>query len=172
MLWGGLFFLFPLRLYYKRRYIPSFSLPCQKWENKSPSGLVADAAFQSFPEFGEKEKEEASLQKGKKGICRNLHEKKKETGKLHFSVADLEMKLSADVAGLPASVPDETGVDLVAHAGEARAEAGHHGVVLASCKEEFSPVKAVKCVQFFLYERNRRSSPLPSLAAQRRISFL
>ena len=44
------------------------------------------------------------------------------------------MKLSANVAGLPASVPDETGVDLVAHAGEARANSGHHGVVLASCR--------------------------------------
>ena len=133
---GGTFFLFPLRLYYTRRYIPSFSLPCQKWEDKSPSGVVADAAgasFQSFLEFrGGKRKKRLRCKRERKAYAETCRRNKK--GNFIFQ---LETKLSADVACLPAPVPDEAGVDLVAHAGEARAEAGHHGVVLASCKWEF-----------------------------------
>ena len=80
--YGGTFFLFPLRLYYTRRYIPSFSLPLAKsgrikvrpwwWRMQQP--------FKVFAEFRGERERRGFVAKGKERHTQKLaKETKRET---------------------------------------------------------------------------------------------
>ena len=84
LLWGrgGFFFLSP-----SRRYIPSFSLPLAKSGRIKvrPGWWRMQQLFKVFAEFrGERERGFVAKGKERHMQKKNLQEKKKEKGKLHF----------------------------------------------------------------------------------------